>query len=343
MNDRRNFIKSSAALALSGLSAININNAQAKSHKKPHTKKQSRSLNACTEIKPTVISTWNFALEANKPAWSILNNGGTALDAVEQGVRIPESDETNHSVGYGGFPDREGIVTLDASIMDHNSNCGAVACLEGFKHPISIARKVMEETPHVMLVGKGAQKFALSQGFKKQNLLTEKAKQKWHKWLTKSDYTPVINVENHDTIGMLALDSQGHLAGATSTSGVAWKMHGRVGDSPIIGAGLFVDNEIGAVACTGLGEAVIRTGASTVVMEMMRAGKTPQQACEIATHRIHNIHKNHHDMKYLQVAFIAINRQGHHGAFSLRGGFQYAIADHQGNKLHNAGHILKWS
>lgn len=327
IGNRRSFLKSTAALLAAGSTGV--------SGKSNPLKVGRRS--------PVVISTWNFAVEANKPAWKILSQQGSALDAVEKGVKVPEADETNHSVGYGGFPDREGLVTLDASIMDHNSNCGSVAFLEGFKHPISVARKVMEETPHVMLVGKGAQKFALSQGFKKQNLFTKKAKHKWLQWLKKSDYVPEINVENHDTIGMLALDSHGNLAGASSTSGVAWKMHGRVGDSPIIGAGLFIDNEVGAVACTGLGEAVIRTGASTVVMEMMRAGKTPQQACEIATHRIHRVHKNHRDMKYLQVAFIALNPQGEHGAFSLRGGFQYALADNNGNQLHDAGYILKWS
>jgi len=336
MSTRRHFLKASAGM-LAGTATGTINAFT------PDSQPLLNQPKATITPTPVVISTWNFSIEANKPSWDIIANGGTALDAVEVGVRVAEKDENNHSVGYGGLPDREGIVTLDASIMDHNSNCGAVACLEGFKHPISVARKVMEETPHVMLVGKGAQKFALAQGFKKQNLFTQKAKRKWQQWLKKSDYVPEINVENHDTIGMLALDEKGHLAGAASTSGVAWKMHGRVGDSPIIGAGLFVDNKVGAVACTGLGEAVIRTGASTVVMEMMRAGKSPQEACEIATRRIHNIHKNHRDMKYLQVAFIALNKYGDHGAFSLRGGFQFAIADSNGNKLYDAGHILKWS
>ncbi len=342
MTTRRNFLKSSAAIATATVTAGVTTGVTTGSAASEHSD-TSHITSLVANKYPVLISTWNFAIEANKPAWKILAQGGNALDAVEIGVRVPEADENNHSVGYGGLPDREGNVALDASIMDHHSNCGAVACLQGFKHPISVARKVMEETPHVMLVGKGAEKFALSQGFKKQNLFTEKAKQKWRNWLKKSDYVPEINVENHDTIGMLALDAQGNLAGAATTSGVAWKMFGRVGDSPIIGAGLFVDNEVGAVACTGLGEAVIRTGASTVVMEMMRAGKSPQEACEIATHRIHKIHKNHHDMKHLQVAFIALDKHGKHGAFSLRGGFEYALANEQGNKLHKAGHILTWS
>ncbi|WP_042006482.1 isoaspartyl peptidase/L-asparaginase family protein, partial [Capnocytophaga canis] len=159
-------------------------------------------------------------------------------------------DPEETSVGYGGYPDREGNVTLDACIMDSQNNAGSVACLKNIKHPISVARLVMEKTPHVMLVGDGAKQFALSQGFKEEDLLTEKSKKAYEEWLKTSQYKPIINIENHDTISMLALDENGNLSGACTTSGMAWKMAGRVGDSPIIGGGLFLDNEVGAAAAT---------------------------------------------------------------------------------------------
>ena len=190
-------------------------------------------------VKPVVISTWNHGLPANESAWKLLANGGSALDAVEVGVKTAEANPDVQTVGLGGFPDREGKVTLDACIMDQNNNCGAVAFLQHIKHPISVARKVMEETPHVMLVGEGALQFALAQGFKKEELLTEKSKKAYEEWLVNSNYKPIINIENHDTISMLALDENGNLSGACTTSGASWKMHGRVGDSPIIGAGFF--------------------------------------------------------------------------------------------------------
>src|SRR5205085_821270 len=173
------------------------------------------------------------------------------------GVRVPEADPKITTVGYGGAPDREGRVTLDACIMDEFANCGSVACLEHIVHAISVARKVMEKTPHVMLVGDGALQFALANGFKKENLLTPESEQKWKEWLKKAEYKPTANIENHDTIGMIALDSSSNFSGACTTSGMAYKMHGRVGDSPIIGARLFVDNEIGAATSTGVGKEVI--------------------------------------------------------------------------------------
>lgn len=226
---------------------------------------------------------------------------------------------------YGGFPDREGKVTLDACIMDHKSNCGSVAFLQGIKHPIAVARKVMEDTPHVMLVGEGAKQFALEKGFKEENLLTEEAQKAYEKWLTTSDYKPVINIENHDTISMLALDKEGNLAGACTTSGAAWKMHGRVGDSPIIGAGLFLDNEVGAAAATGLGEAMMKTAGSAMVVELMRQGKSPEEACKEIVERIYRIYKDDPELAYLQVGFIALNKQGEYGAYCLRPGFNYAV------------------
>ena len=203
-------------------------------------------------VRPIVICTWDF-YNASARAWEILKDGGSSLDAVEQGVMVEEADVQNQTVGVGGRPDRDGRVTLDACIMDKDGNCGAVLCLQHIAHPISVARKVMEQTPHVMLAGKGAEQFAYEQGFEKTDLLTEKSKQEWLEWKKSSKYQPIINIENHDTIGMLAIDKNGDISGACTTSGMAYKMAGRVGDSPIIGAGLFVDNEVGGATATGRG------------------------------------------------------------------------------------------
>jgi N4-(beta-N-acetylglucosaminyl)-L-asparaginase len=289
--------------------------------------------------KPVVVSTWNFGLEANKAAWEILNNGGYALDAVEAGVRIPEADPKITSVGYGGFPDRDGRVTLDACIMDEQLNCGSVACIENIIHPSSVARLVMEKTRHVMLVGEGAKKFAIDQGFKEENLLTAEAEAAWKEWLTTSNYSPVPNWErNHDTIGMLALDSKGRLCGLCTTSGQAFKMHGRVGDSPIIGAGLYVDGEVGAATCSGLGEEMIRVAASHSVVEAMRSGMSPQKACETVLKRL--MRKRGDKIKGTQVALLALNVQGRAGACSLIKGFEYAETRMDVHKLVSANAII---
>src|SRR4051812_32044729 len=236
--------------------------------------------------KPIVLSTWNFGLAANEQAWKILSTNGRALDAVEAGARVPEGDPTETSVGLGGLPDRDGHVTLDACIMDEHGNCGSVAFLEDIVHPISVARLVMEKTPHVMLVGEGALQFALANGFKREKLLTDESELAWKEWLKKAEYKPVVNIENHDTIGIIALDADGNLSGACTTSGMAYKMHGRVGDSPIIGAGLYVDNEIGAAVSTGVGEEVIKIVGCHLVVELMRQGHSPQDACKLAVERI---------------------------------------------------------
>jgi N4-(beta-N-acetylglucosaminyl)-L-asparaginase len=258
-------------------------------------------------------------------------------------MRIPEGDPDIRSVGYGGFPDREGKVTLDACIMDHHSNCGSVSFLQGIKHPISVAKKVLQNTPHVMLSGQGALQFALSEGFVEENLLTAESEKDWKKWLQESKYEPVINIENHDTISMLVIDEEGNLSGGCTTSGAAWKMHGRVGDSPIIGAGLFLDNEVGAAAATGLGEAVLRTAGSAMVVELMRQGKTPFEACKEIVERIYDKHKNHKDLEYLQVGFIALNKNGEHAGYSLRSGFNYAIHDEEkGNRMEDAQFKMSW-
>lgn len=276
--------------------------------------------------KPIVLSTWRFGVEANKGAWEVLSKGGRALDAVEAGVKITEADPRERSVGLGGRPDRDGRVTLDACIMDENMNIGSVACLEHIVHPISVARAVMEKTPHVMLVGEGALQFALSQGFKKEHLLTAESEAEWKEWLKKSEYKPQANIENHDTIGMIALDQHGNLAGACTTSGMAFKMHGRVGDSPIIGAGLYVDNEVGAATATGHGEEVIRIAGCHAVVELMRQGFAPEEACKKAVERIiGSAKKRNKNLNDLQIGFLALNKKGEYGAFCLQKGFNFAV------------------
>jgi len=332
MTNRRNFLKKTA-LATAGLALTSFKNTT-------ETVENKVALN--TVQKPIVLSTWRFGIEANAAAWEILSKNGRALDAVEAGVKIPEGDPNERSVGYGGRPDRDGKVTLDACIMDEFSNIGSVACLEFIKHPISVARAVMEKTPHVMLVGKGALQFALSQGFKKENLLVEDSEKEWKDWLKTSQYKPIANIENHDTIGMIALDANGNLSGACTTSGMAFKMHGRVGDSPIIGAGLYVDNEIGAATATGHGEEVIRITGCHLVVELMRQGLSPQKACEEAVMRIVKLTKNRgKELKDIQVGFIALNKKGEYGSYCIQGGFNYAVHDATGNKLIDANYFLK--
>ncbi len=327
MTDRRKFLKTSALA-----SAALLVNACSTDKPKANTKVN----------KPIVLSTWRFGIEANQAAWDILSKNGKALDAVEAGVMVPEGDPKERSVGYGGRPDRDGRITLDACIMDELSNIGSVAGLEFIKHPISVARAVMEKTPHVMLVGDGALQFALSQGFKKENLMVEESEKEWKEWLKKSEYKPIANIENHDTIGMIALDSHGNLSGACTTSGMAFKMHGRVGDSPIIGAGLYVDNEIGAATATGHGEEVIRIAGCHLVVELMRQGKTPQQACEEAVARVVKLMDlRKKDLKDIQVGFIALNKNGETGSYCVQSGFNYAVYDASGNRLIDAGYHIK--
>ncbi|MBP7699014.1 MAG: N(4)-(beta-N-acetylglucosaminyl)-L-asparaginase [Saprospiraceae bacterium] len=292
--------------------------------------------------KPIVISTWKFGVQSNKVAWEILNNGGRALDAVEAGVKLCEADPNERSVGLGGRPDRDGRVTLDACIMDENANIGSVACLEHIVHPISVARAVMEKTPHVMLVGEGALAFAKSQGFIEQKLLTPESEKEWREWLKTANYQPKVNIENHDTIGMVALDANGNLSGACTTSGMAFKMHGRVGDSPIIGAGLYVDNEVGAATATGHGEEVIRVAGTHLVVELMRQGRKPQAACEEAVRRIHKqlVYRSVNP-KDKQIGFIAVNKKGEYGAYCLQTGFNFAVHDISGSQLIDSKYLLK--
>lgn len=292
---------------------------------------------------PLVISTWAPNVKANAKAWEVLSAGGRALDAVERGVMVPEADPEDTSVGYGGLPDRDGRVTLDSCIMDEAGNIGSVMCLEHIMHPIRVARMVMEKTPHVILVGEGALQFALANGFQKQDLLTEKSRRIWKEWLQESKYDPMDTLkhmkeykapggkENHDTIGMLAIDKSGNISGACTTSGMAFKMHGRVGDSPVIGAGLYVDNAVGAATATGVGEEVIRICGSHTVVEAMRYGKTPREACKIAVERMLSLRKGKIEGK--QIGFIAINKKGEIGAFALQSGFTYALRAADGKDI----------
>ena len=286
---------------------------------------------------PKVIATWDKNMKATEAAWQVIAAGGKAVDAVEQGVRVPEADPEDQSVGYGGRPDRDGNVTLDACIMDENGNCGSVCFLQNIKHPISVARRVMDKTPHVILAGEGALKFAIAEGFKKENLLTAESEKEWKEWLVEKKYEPIINIENHDTIGMLALDKNGNLSGACTTSGLGFKMQGRVGDSPIIGAGLFVDNEIGAATATGMGEAVLKTLGSFLVVELMRQGRSPQAACEEAVMRIVKKQK----YKDFQIGYLAMNKKGEVGAYCIHSGFNYVVNESEKATTHDSDSYVK--
>lgn len=310
-------------------------------------------------MEPIVISTWKHGVAANEKAYEILKSGGNSLDAVEQGVRVSEDDPAVLSVGYGGLPDAEGRVTLDAAIMDWKARIGSVICIEHIKNPVSVARHVLEDTEHTILAGEGAYTFALKHGFQPDILHTETSIKKYNEWkkgnygksqeFHTDDYevrtaeTQKINEDGyHDTIGMVAIDKDGHVSAACTTSGTAWKLHGRVGDSPIIGSGLYVDGEIGAAAATGRGEECIRACGSFLVVEMMRLGKSPQEACEIAAKRVIklNLLSNQNRDHVYQVGFIAVNIKGECGAASVREGFEYAIYRKDENKLLESKYII---
>ena len=281
------------------------------------TKLKAANLNFTPMVRS--ISTWKTT-EANQKAGQMLDKGEHALDAAVAGVAIEEENPKNTTVGYGGAPDRTGKVTLDACVMNHLGDCGSVVAVENIVNVARLAKDVMEKTPHVMLSGKGAEEFAISQGYKKTDLLTDKSKKEWEEWLKDQDYRPIINIENHDTIGMLCIDKNNNLSGACTTSGLAYKMKGRVGDSPIIGSGLFIDNKIGGAVATGLGEEVVKTVGSFLVVELMRQGLSPQEACEKAVKRI--ISNNSQENKF-QVAYIAMNKKGEVGSYSIEPGFTY--------------------
>lgn len=306
--------------------------------------------------KPIVVSTWDSGMAVNAEAWKILGTNGRSLDAVEAGAMHIEN-EINCCVGLGGYPDRDGIVTLDSCIMDEHANCGAVAGLERIKHPVSVARKVMERTPHVILVGNGAQQFALENGFNLESKeLSEDAKKAYADWLKKNEYKPVINIENkktngpfapnffedgtanHDTMGLVAMDASSNLSGAVTTSGMAFKVHGRVGDSPIIGAGLFVDNEVGAATSSGVGEEVIRICGTHLVVEFMRQGYNPEMACKKAVERI--VNRDKAKAKTLQVGFLALNKKGQYGAYAIQKGFVFSVKSNNENQIHQSKYLI---
>lgn len=331
MQDRRHFIK----VGLAGTAAFATGCTS-----EPAQEAIPATLPAGTTVHgPLVLSTWIHGKPANAKAWEVLSGGGNVLDAVEQGVAVVESDFTNRSVGLGGLPDRDGHVTLDACIQDHDGRAGAVAFVQRYEHPISIARAVMERTPHVLLVGAGAERWASENGFTPRDVEVPEVRAKWQEWLKKGEYKPVANIENHDTIGMIAMDAQGRMAGSCTTSGMAYKVHGRVGDSPIIGAGLFVDGDAGAACATGVGELVIRTAGSHTVVELMRQGMEPTAACKEAVRRII---KQNPEMKDAQVGFLAIRKDGAHGAWSVYRGFNFALRTPDRDELVDAGYDREW-
>ncbi len=334
--NRKHFLKLSSL----GLSALSFN---------------TNKIVTAAPTKPIIISTWDSGMDVNKAAWPILQKGGRALDAVEVGA-ISIENKIDCCVGLGGYPDRDGIVTLDACVMDEHSNCGAVAGLEQIKHPISVARKVMENTPHVLLAGNGAQQFAIENGFAKEpQILSTEAAKAYKDWLESSEYKPEINIEkkqkfsgpfapaffddgtpNHDTMGILAMDKKGNMSGGVTTSGMAFKVHGRVGDSPVIGAGLFVDNQIGCATSSGVGEEVIRICGTHLVVEFMRQGYSPENACRKAVERI--VNRDKAKAKTFQVGFLAMNKKGEHGAYAIQKGFVYSLKTGTENKIVEA----KW-
>ena len=329
---RRNFLKKASATGL-GLVAVSSTIISCNDDKKePELVEDSGK-----KIVPVVVATWRFH-NATKAAWEVLEKGGTSLDAIEQGCRVEEADLNNTTVGNGGTPDRDGNVTLDACIMNKGGNYGAVVCMENIAHPISVARKVMEDTPHVLLAGKGAEEFAVLKGFKRENLLTEATKKAWKKWKEKSEYKPIINIENHDTIGMLAIDKNGDISGGCTTSGLAYKMAGRIGDSAIIGSGLFIDNAIGGATATGMGEEVLKTVGSYLIVELMRQGRTPQEACEEGVKRIVTSNPNY---KNFQVGYVALNKKGEYGCYCIHGGFGISKYQEGEQTYVNSGSYIK--
>lgn len=330
MTDRRHFLKT----GLAGTAALMAGCAPAAEDPGQDKLERSEPTSVGGAAGPIILSTWDHGMAANAGAWAALESGGSVLDAVERGVMVTESDFSNRSVGLGGTPDRDGRTTLDACIQDHDGRCGAVACLERIEHPVSVARAIMERTPHVLLVGEGAHRWALENGFTEKVVDIPEVRAAYAEWLKKSDYKPLVNRENHDTIGMIAMDADGRLAGSCTTSGLAYKIHGRVGDSPIIGAGLFVDGEVGAACSTGTGELVIRTVGTHTVVELMRQGRDPEAACKEAVRRILKFLKS--PLEH-QVGFLALRTDGAYGAWSIQPGFTYALRTKDGEKLVKAG------
>ena len=282
-----------------------------------------------------VVSTWRFGLASNQPAWEILKSGGSALDAVVRGVEVAERDPAVKSVGFGGYPNAEGEVEVDAAVVDGRTlGYGAVAGLRKIATPTAVARRVMEKTDHVLLVGNGALKFARTQGFEECNMLTEHGREAWEKWKRERTGPPA---DVHDTIGMIALDQNGNLAAACTTSGAAFKLPGRVGDSPLIGSGLYADNDAGAAVATGRGEEIARTCGSFAVVEHMRQGKSPQEACEAV---VQQLIARVPSARPFQMAYIAIDKYGNWGAAAARSGFLSAVTNNAENQLYKSRYFI---
>lgn len=313
---RRTFIQNTAITGVGVGIGATLLGCEEKKEKAISEEKAKTTMQKRTDA-PIAICTWQFT-QANQTAGEALASGKPALDAVIEGVAVEEENLKNTTVGKGGAPDREGNVTLDACVMNPEGDCGAVLCVSTITNVAALARKVMEDTPHVILAGEGAEEFGYAMGFEKENLLTEESKKAWQEWLKSPEYKPIINIENHDTIGMLTMDKHGDIAGACTTSGLSYKMKGRVGDSPIIGSGLFLDNEVGGAVATGMGEEVLKTVGSFLIVELMRNGMSPQAACEEAIKRI--VSKNDR-YKDFQIAYIAMNKAGETGAYCIHEGF----------------------
>ncbi|MBR9844780.1 MAG: N(4)-(beta-N-acetylglucosaminyl)-L-asparaginase [Algicola sp.] len=331
---RRDFIKNAS---LTGV-GLTVGSSLLSCNENSSEKTKTNTIMALNDLKaPIAICTWGF-VSANAKAGEELSKGIKALDAAIAGVSVEEDNIKNTTVGKGGAPDREGNVTLDACVMDSNGDCGSVVCVENITNVAALAKRVMTETPHVMLAGSGAEEFAYSQGFESDNLLTDSSKKVWEEWLKSPEYKPLINIENHDTIGMLCIDKDGDIAGACTTSGLSYKMKGRVGDSPIIGSGLFIDNDIGGAVGTGMGEEIMKTVGSFLIVELMRNGMSPQQACKEAVQRI--TRKNSH-FKDFQIAYIAINKSGDVGSYCIHKGFTYMKYQNGKNENIHSDHYVK--
>jgi N4-(beta-N-acetylglucosaminyl)-L-asparaginase len=275
--------------------------------------------------KPVLVSTWEFGKPANEAALEVLARSGTILDAVEQGIWVVESGPSNQSVGLSGIPNAAGVVQLDAAMMSGvGHRAGSVAALEGIRHPISAARRVMEKTAHVMLVGEGARMFALEEGLESVTIDSQARYEAWReKRAAERQGRGRKPAANHDTLALLVLGKDGSLAGGCSTSGLGGKLPGRVGDSPIIGGGLYVDNDVGAAGATGLGENIMRYCGSFMVVEYMRQGFSPEEAC---LETIRRICRREPEGKSLKINFIALDKQGRYGAASSDSGFPFAVA-----------------
>ncbi len=298
-------------------------------------------------------------IRATQKAIELIRAGSDPLEAVIAGVTLVEDDPNDMSVGYGGLPNEEGEVELDAQVMHGpTGRCGAVAALKYIKNPSQVARLVMEKTDHVLLVGEGALRFALAFGFKKENLLTERAREMWLRWreqrstidhwvdnkISSRGESSTASPQTFDrdrytgSISCLAVDAAGNLAGVSTTSGLAFKVPGRVGDLAVIGAGLFVDNEVGAAGSTGWGEDNIRVAGAHTIVEHLRRGMSPTDACLEALKRVARLYngKPEHQLKY-----YALTKDGQFGSASMWKGEEFVVADSGGSRVEPAAYLYE--